>query len=111
MTHIRLAAVAAIVVLILSGCAAKPMIFEVKGESGSHELSFGVNTCNRNPRAIVTETPDKVRIAIEADPVNGNGEAECADSVQVVLSEPLGDRAVIDDATGDALEILDPDST
>ena len=66
----------------------------VEGRPRSAELLLIINSCNRNPRTIVEESADSIRIAIAADEAkNGN---ECPDGIRVTLTAPLGDREVFD---------------
>lgn len=92
--------------------AYEAMLFEVFGEPDSRKVELGVNTCNKNPQAEVVATEAEVRIAIVFETREGDtGSGDCADSVKIVLDEPLGSRTVIDDATGEEVKILEPGST
>lgn len=116
----KCSACGALAVLVLAGCGSEPseprgpsgpMLNEVFGEPGSAELELGVNTCNQNPRAEVEETVTEVRISMVADEIDGDGAGDCSDGTRVTLDEPLRDREVIDNATGESVEVLSPDST
>ncbi|MGC1208814.1 MAG: hypothetical protein WA880_12745 [Ornithinimicrobium sp.] len=93
----------------------EPIVQNVHGEPDSAELDLGVNTCNQNPRAEAEraeaeETDAEVRITIVADEIDGNGRDACADDTRVTLDEPLGDREVIDEAMGESVQVLTPES-
>lgn len=68
-------------------------------------LTVGVNTCNASPRAAVMETDRQISITVRSDrqPL---GSDDCADSIDIELDEPLGDRRVIDGASGDELVVI-----
>lgn len=69
------------------------------------QVHLWVGTCNGEPEADVIETDVDVTITVVAtrrDPGDG-----CQDSLTVDLAAPLGDREVIDGATGRAPEPME----
>ncbi|MGL5826953.1 MAG: hypothetical protein ACRCYU_19395 [Nocardioides sp.] len=81
---------------------------EILGVSGSPESSRregGVNTCNMNPRVEADESASEVRLAVSVKKVDTEAGNDCADGVVVTLSQPLGQRTVVDDETNDALVV------
>ncbi len=72
-------------------------------------IAAGVESCNAHP--VITkldETESEVRVEVTATfaPTSffGGGRADCQDGVTVTLEEPLGDRAIVDLSTGEAVE-------
>ena len=65
-------------------------------------LRLGVNSCNRNPEVtLLRETNVDVQVKVVTPPIFISlGSAECGDSVNVQLQEPLRDRDVVDKHTG-----------
>lgn len=102
----------AIAVLLLTLVACSPGRGEVPisearadGETSS-VLELGVSSCNGDPDAEVTETPDAITVTVTAD-LPGSNSDDCADGMTIPLSEPLGQRKVVDGATGQTLDIID----
>ena len=72
---------------------------------GTTELEVEVDTCNQDPHVTARETANEVRLrSNEKVPRGASG--GCADGDRVTLDRPLGDRIVIDEATGKAVEVL-----
>jgi uncharacterized lipoprotein YmbA len=93
--------------LLLTACASdEPLIREAYGRADSPRLELSVNSCNRNPRAAAEESDTEVRITITLDEADGDAGGDCSDSAKVTLAQPLGARAVIDTASGDAVRVL-----
>jgi hypothetical protein len=65
------------------------------------ELSF--DTCNADLSFTLEETANEVRIAVRQE--NDEPENDCADALIVDLAQPLGDRAVVDESTGAAVDV------
>jgi hypothetical protein len=90
--------------VVCSGCSEDaPSVIVVYGEPESTRLEVSVNTCNRHPIVDAEETPDEVRLTITADDRENAG--DCADGDDVTLEAPLGDRVVIDESTGEQVEV------
>ncbi len=93
--------------VLLGGCGpAEPMLAEVYGDSPSTNLEMSVNTCNQNPTLLIEESATKIIVAVEADEVEGSARNDCLDGAVATLAQPLGDREVIDAATGDVVVVL-----
>ncbi|MBO9554721.1 hypothetical protein [Cellulomonas sp.] len=92
-----------VVALFGALCACTPA--EVRGEHriigwsvAGDVLHLWIDTCNGDPASEVVETDDDVTVTIVSTRRNP-GDA-CQDVVEVALSEPLGDRTLVDGATG-----------
>jgi hypothetical protein len=102
--------VAAVLLSGASGCGGRDRsFFAAYGKAGSTKLELNVDSCNENPRAHVVESATEVHVRVISDRRLGRNGGDCADSVTVTLSEPLGTRLVVDESTGDVVEIQAPD--
>jgi hypothetical protein len=89
-----------------TGCGSDPPTIDiVYGDPESTHLWVSVNTCNRNPSVEAEETAEEVRLTATADEPSGDGEDDCLDSDDLTLETPLGDRIVVDDSTGEQVEV------
>ena len=77
----------------------------VYADPGSTRLEVGVGTCLQDPQVTAVETADEVRLSSNEKLPRGDS-GDCADSSFVILAEPLGDRTVLDEATGKVVEVL-----
>lgn len=69
-------------------------------------MLWGVSeTADRFEVTVVAETATEVRIRVDA--IGKKDEDDLVTGVQAFLGQPIGDRAVVDDATGDPVP-LDP---
>lgn len=92
--------------LLVAGCGGDaPSIVIVYGNPDSSRIEVGVDVCNRNPSVNAEETTEEVRLTATADELSGDGEDDCRDSVDLTLKAPLGDRIVVDDSTGEQVEV------
>ena len=73
-----------------------PLVFEAAPSS-----------CNQNPDIRVHETASTVTLTATRDRHFCGGVGDCQDIVEFTLSEPLGDRRLIDGDTGEQLGVLD----
>ena len=95
-----------VVLLVLLGAACA---FEPELSPDAHvfadglTVSLGVMTCNADLTAEVEETESQVIVTITAQ---NDTQDDCADSIRVPLPSPVGDREVINGATGDTMKIL-----
>ena len=111
----RRAPLAAVVVSALflscvSGCDGRSRsFFAAYGEPASTKLELNVNSCNEKPTAVVEEFATEVRVEVMSDRRLGRNGGDCADSVTVTLSEPLGTRRVVDESTGEVVDVQRPD--
>lgn len=73
-------------------------VVEVRADGpGDTTLDFNVGSCNKNPTVTsVSEDDTQVLVEIEADQLQGTADNECLDSVVVELTQPIGDRVVMD---------------
>jgi hypothetical protein len=78
----------------------------VNGEPSSSSLFLGLNTCDADLSAEVEETAEEVRIRVHAE---NNTTGDCLDGMRVTLDDALGNRRVIDDRTGEELDVTPPD--
>ena len=93
---------------LMVGCAGEePRVVEVFGTADSAELEVSVSTCNAEPAVSAAESSSEVRLTVRAR--QGRTGPECRDYALVRLDAPLGDRTVVDAASGEALEVLPPD--
>ena len=94
--------------VVLAACTERgaPEIVAVYGDAASTRLEVGVGTCNVNPVVLAQETTYEVRLSVTADEPSGDGTLDCQDSDRLRLEEPLGDRAIIEDSTGEQLDVL-----
>jgi hypothetical protein len=76
----------------------------------STRLDVGVGTCNQDPQVTAVETADEVRLSSNEEFPRGDSDA-CADYDVVALIRPLGDRTVIDEATGDVVDVRHGDQS
>ena len=68
-------------------------------------LDLGVASCNGAPRVSLRETDVDVQVEVLAFSTPFRGGDECDDHVEVYLREPLGDRGVVDNHTGQAVSV------
>lgn len=91
-----------VLVLALAACSDDDLDLTVIGSPGSTELEVGMDTCGADPTVTAEETSTEVRLIVDVDAEAGN---DCRDAVIVELDEELGNRIVIDDASGDELKV------
>ncbi|MFK5581955.1 hypothetical protein [Serinicoccus sp. LYQ131] len=95
---------------LLSACQETPAIVEVWGTADGQELDVGVGTCEGNPTVTAVGTADEVRLSASmARSFSPFATTDCGTLRTVTLEEPLGDRQVVNDATGEQLEVLGSD--
>lgn len=94
----RLAALAVAAGLSLSACGgATAGVTSVYGTADSDQLEVRVDTCEVSKGDVTaSETATEITIKVEGE----HGE-NCRGTAVITLDAPLGDRAIIDDATGD----------
>lgn len=94
--------VAGSALLCLAACAGRGEVnlVEYRVPDEKSRLVVTVDACNADPRLLkAEETSAEVRLFVEAD-LSALGRSSCADSLTVDLSEPLGDRQVVDGHNG-----------
>jgi hypothetical protein len=79
-------------------------VTEVYVRPDDRQLEVGVGTCNQDPRVTAVETDDEVRLSSNEVLPRGAGN-DCQDIDIVTLDTPLGDRKVIDEASGDEVRV------
>ena len=76
-------------------------IMEASVGANGRALSLDVGTCNADLTATTEESRDRVTVTVTA---RNNTTDDCSDLV-VHLDRPLGDRQLVDGATGEAVAI------
>lgn len=69
-------------------------------------MELGVDSCDESPTAKVDESGTEVRVRVTSGRWLGRNADDCADGVVVTLKQPLGDRRVVDQSTGNVVEVL-----
>ncbi len=107
---------AAALVMLVAGCAGsddaggsrQPVdVVEVVVQPGGTLLGVGIDSCNGDPSAVVTEDAESVTIEAEAFVPDGDTD-DCLDGLDIDLAEPLGDRTVIDGNSDRELPVRTP---
>ena len=80
---------------------ARPISWAEPG-SGERDLIL-YDGCFPEMRASSTEGPERVVVALETTGDRAGG--DCAGAATVTLSEPLGDRALVDQTSGQPIEV------
>lgn len=70
-------------------------------------LQLALDHCGSDYRLEVNETAERVNVLVEAPPP-GEVRLDCGTMATVILDEPLGDRFVINAATGGAISQINP---
>ena len=94
-------------VLLAVGCGggrSQVEVLEATTSSDGNVLGLIVGSCNASPTVEVVETAEEVRIEVEADDPGMNRD-DCLDSVAACLDQPLGERALVDDKSGDVVSV------
>jgi hypothetical protein len=96
----------AVLVLAVSACGGgddPTPVFGAQIEPDGVTLTLYLESCNTTEQtAEVVETDTDVRVTVHT---KGDTRDECADSMQVELTERLGDRPLIDDPTDTEIEV------
>lgn len=99
-------AVGACVLLAATGCdGRRRSVFAAYGDAGSTRLELNVASCNESPTADVVESDTEVRVHVTSGRWLGRNADDCADGVVVTLKSPLGGRTVVDETTGQTVEV------
>lgn len=98
-----------IMAIVVAGCSLFPRqtdirSAELEGPEG-RQLRLRLGTCNAALSAEADETEDEVVVTVTARNSSGN---DCADTLVIDLTDPLGDRAVVDGSDGQELFVEDP---
>lgn len=84
-------------------------VFAAYGDPASTRLELNVAACNENPTAEVVESGTEVRVQVTSGRWYGRNADDCADGVTVTLNAPLGRRTVVDQSTGQTVEVSPAD--
>jgi hypothetical protein len=103
-------AVVACVFLASRGCDGRNRsVFAAYGDPESTRLELNVASCNETPTAKVVESDTEVRVQVTSGRWLGRNGDDCADGVVVTLNAPLGTRTVVDQSTGETVEVSPAD--
>ena len=109
MRPVRRLGLAALVVtglLIASGCGGgtdPTPVFGARLEPDGVTLTLSLASCETTEQtAEVVETDTEVRVTVHT---KGGSDNDCADSMQVELTDRLGDRPLIDDPTDTEIDV------
>jgi hypothetical protein len=98
------------VLLASTGCDGRSRsVFAAYGEAASTRLELNVASCNENPTAEVVESDSEVRVHVTSGRWLARDADDCADGVVVTLKAPLGTRTVVDQSTGQTVEVSPAD--
>jgi hypothetical protein len=103
-------AVGACVLLTSTGCEGRSRsVFAAYGDPASTRLELNVASCDENPTADVVESDTEVRVQVTSGRWLGRNAGDCADGVVLTLNAPLGTRIVVDQSTGQTVEVSPAD--
>lgn len=91
----------------LAACSTPVEINEAGASGDGLRLTLGLNSCHGTYDVTVDENSEAVVITVtdRSSPIRVAGD-DCADAWRIELSEPLGDRPVIDGQRGVALTVI-----
>ena len=90
----------------VAGCAGRSRsVLAASGDAASTRLELTIDSCNENPTAEVEESAAEVRVRVTSGRWLGRDADDCADGTEVILKTPLGTRRIIDDSTGEVVEL------
>jgi hypothetical protein len=96
----------AVLVLVASGCGGgtdPTPVFGAELQPDGVTLHLQLASCNSTEQtAEVVETDAEVRVTVHT---KGGTSDDCADGMQVELTDRLGERPLIDDPTDDEIEV------
>ena len=96
--------------LAATGCDGRSRyVFAAYGDPASTRLELNVASCNENPTAEVVESDTEVGVQVTSGRWFGRNADDCADGVVVTLNAPLGARTVVDQSTGQGVEVSPAD--
>ncbi len=89
---------------LLSACSSPVTIVGVGVSADGTVLTLSLSACNADLTVDYSVDDEAVMILVqERGSFIGSGGDDCADEYTILLDEPLGDRAVIDEQTGQQL--------
>jgi hypothetical protein len=97
------------IMTVICGCATTERVptalLDASADRTGTRLMVALDTCSGKPEVVdVSETTTEVRARVLSDDESGDS-LGCAVALGVRLQEPLGDRVVIDDSTGDRVKV------
>ena len=96
--------------LASTGCDVRSRsVFAAYGDAASTRLELNVASCNESPTAEVVESDTEVRVHVTSGRWLGRNADDCADGVVVTLNAPLGTRTLVDQSTGQTVEVSPAD--
>lgn len=101
---LRIAAIGVLPVLFLAGCSSPVTIQGVTASGDGTVLTLSLSSCNADLTVNYSEDEDALMILVQQrGSLLALGGDDCSDLDTIVLDEPLGDRLVIDEQTGQQL--------
>jgi len=101
---LRIAAIGVLSALLLAGCSSPVTIQGVTASGDGTVLTLSLSSCNADLAVNYSEDEDALMILVqERGSLVALGGDDCNDLDTIVLGEPLGDRIVIDEQTGQQL--------
>ena len=97
-------AAAAVQLVVACGAlgSSEASVYEVTVSGDGTEVAFAIDACSRPVEGLVVdESADEVRVTARVQA--GDDLADCAVEMTRTLDAPLGDRRVVDGATGDVI--------
>jgi hypothetical protein len=91
---------------MLTACSSEVRILEVVASGDGTRLGIGLDACGGTYAVTVGESTEQVMLTFtdQRSPVRIGGD-DCSDFWSVDLATPLGDRALVDGARGEELEV------
>ncbi|MDJ0663357.1 MAG: hypothetical protein QNJ75_02275 [Acidimicrobiia bacterium] len=91
--------------VLLSACSSPVTILGVGVSVDGTVLKLSLSACNANVTVDYSVDDEAVMILVQerGSFIGSGGDDDCADEYTIVLDEPLGDRVVIDEQTGQQL--------
>jgi hypothetical protein len=82
-----------------------PRVTRAYGTTTSTELTLNIDSCHQHPKVDADESASEIRLTVTADADNSD---DCGDIARVTLDDPVGERSIIDTATGEPLDLVTP---
>jgi hypothetical protein len=101
---VRIAVLGLLPTFLLAGCSSPVTIQGVTASGDGTVLTLSLSSCNADLAVNFSEDEDALMILVqERGSLIALGGDDCSDLDTIVLGEPLGDRIVIDEQTGQQL--------
>jgi hypothetical protein len=101
-----LAGLACAAVVLVACSTTRAHIMEASLGRHSRVLRLVVGSCNADLSAQIEESPSRVTVTVTAR--NNTGD-DCADGLVVHLDQPLGERQLLDEVTGEVVPVQPAD--